>query len=94
MQALTLDGCYATPVPMIDHGPYTFQSSGNCQPICYQFGMPVMGLSDGEYCWCGEMLPPEDSKVDDEKCNTPCNGFPKEMCKLCAAARLRRDHRC
>lgn len=33
-----------------------------------------MGLSDGENCWCGDLLPPLESKVDDKKCNTPCSG--------------------
>ncbi|KAF1808355.1 hypothetical protein P152DRAFT_469037 [Eremomyces bilateralis CBS 781.70] len=80
MQALTMDGCYATPEPLTDHGPYTFQTSGNCQPICYQFNKPVMALSDGSNCWCGDLLPQEDAKTDNTSCNTPCNGFPDDMC--------------
>lgn len=65
---------------MEDHGPYTFQTSGNCQPICLGLNKPVMGLVDGSNCWCGDLLPPKDTKVDNSSCNTPCNGFDKEMC--------------
>jgi len=80
MNALTYKGCFSTSTPLVDHGPYTFQSSGNCQPICYQLQMPVMGLVNGSNCFCGSLLPPADAKVDDAKCNTPCNGFNKEYC--------------
>jgi cell wall integrity and stress response component len=81
MNALTKVGCFSTPTPMVDHGPYTFQSSGNCQPICYDLQQPVMGLVNGTNCWCGALLPPKDSQVDNSSCNTPCSGFGQEMCK-------------
>jgi cell wall integrity and stress response component len=80
MNALTPVGCYATPEPMVDHGPWTFQSKGNCQPICYELQMPVMGLVNGTNCWCGALIPPEDSLVDNSSCSTPCGGIDTEMC--------------
>lgn len=86
MNALTYKGCFSTAAPLVDHGPYTFQSSGNCQPICYQLRMPVMGLVNGTDCYCGSLLPPAANKVDDGRCNTPCNGFNKEMC-TCARSK-------
>jgi cell wall integrity and stress response component len=80
MNALTPVGCYATPEPMIDHGPYVFQSKGNCQPICYELQMPVMGLVNGTNCWCGALIPPKDTLVDNSSCSTPCGGIDTEMC--------------
>jgi cell wall integrity and stress response component len=80
LRALTALGCYSTPEPMIDHGPWTFQSKGNCQPICWLLEMPVMGLVNGTNCWCGALVPPEETKVDDNLCNTPCAGIDSEMC--------------
>jgi len=67
---------------MLDHGPYKFQTSGNCQPICYDLQMPVMGLVNGSNCWCGALLPPKDTEVSNSSCNTPCNGYGTEFCKF------------
>lgn len=80
LRALTQLGCFSTGQPMIDHGPYTFQSKGNCQPICWLLEQPVMGLVNGTDCWCGSMAPPEENKVDDGLCNTPCGGIDTEFC--------------
>ena len=82
MNALTKVGCFSTPTPMVDHGPYTFQSSGNCQPICYELQQPVMGLVNGTNCWCGSLLPPKNAQVSNSSCNTPCAGIDTEMCKF------------
>lgn len=65
---------------MVDHGPYTFQSKGNCQPICVLLQQPVMGLVNGTDCWCGPMAPPIETKVDTSQCNTPCAGINTEYC--------------
>jgi len=80
MNALTAVGCYSTPEPLADHGAYTFQSKGNCQPICYELQMPVMGLVNGTNCWCGPLMPPTNSLVDNSSCSTPCGGIDTEMC--------------
>ncbi|KIW02854.1 uncharacterized protein PV09_05908 [Verruconis gallopava] len=80
MNALTPVGCYSTPEPMVDHGPYLFQSKGNCQPICYELDKAVMGLVNGTNCWCGDLIPPVTTQVDNSSCNTPCSGIDTEMC--------------
>jgi cell wall integrity and stress response component len=84
VRASTYSGCYATSVPLIDHGGYTYQTSGNCQRICYTLQNNVMGLGNGTDCWCGDMLPPANAKVSDDKCNTPCAGFGTDTCKSIA----------
>lgn len=81
MEAPSTIGCFATPTPLVDHGSYTFQSSGNCQKVCYQLQQPVMGLTSGTNCSCGSLLPPKDSQVDDSKCNTKCSGYDLDFCK-------------
>jgi cell wall integrity and stress response component len=80
LNTLTNVGCFSTAQPMSDHGNYTFQSKGNCQPICYQLQMPVMGLVNGTNCWCGPLMPPNNTQVDTSQCNTPCAGIDTEFC--------------
>ena len=82
MNSLTPKGCWNNPGNLVDHGPYTFQSKGNCQPICYELEMPVMATANGTNCWCGTLLPPEGSQVDDDECNTPCDGIDTEKCEF------------
>ncbi|ORY15859.1 hypothetical protein BCR34DRAFT_598132 [Clohesyomyces aquaticus] len=80
LNAMTEIGCFSTGTPLEDHGSWTFQTSGNCQPICVLLQKPVMGLVDGSNCWCGDLIPPKAAKVANSSCNTPCNGFDKQMC--------------
>jgi len=73
--------CYSSSDPLTDQGPYTYQSSGYCQKLCVEtFNKPVMGLSEGTDCWCGDELPANSTKVDSSKCNAPCAGFDQEKC--------------
>ncbi|OCL10326.1 hypothetical protein AOQ84DRAFT_375017 [Glonium stellatum] len=80
LNAMTDEGCFSTGDPLEDHGSYTFQSTGNCQPICVGLGKPVMGLVNGSNCWCGDLLPPKAAQVDNSSCNTPCNGYNLADC--------------
>ncbi|KAF2666643.1 hypothetical protein BT63DRAFT_313616 [Microthyrium microscopicum] len=80
LRTLKYAGCFSSAQPMINHGPYNFQSSGNCQKICYLLQNTAMALGNGTDCWCGDMLPALSDKVDDDKCNTPCAGYPGENC--------------
>lgn len=81
MNSITEEGCFSDDTPLQDMGPWTFQSSGNCQGICYGMGKPVMALANGSNCYCGDLLPASSAKTDDSNCNTPCQGYDKEMCK-------------
>ena len=65
---------------MADQGSDTYQSSGFCQGLCVKLKKPVMGMTAGSNCYCGDQLPALDDKVSDSKCDTPCFGFDKEMC--------------
>ena len=74
-------GCFSSSKPLKDQGSATFQTSGYCQPICADKNQAVMGLTEGSNCWCGDLLPAENTKVSDDKCDTPCNGYDQENCK-------------
>lgn len=82
LRAIQFSGCFSSSYPLQDMGSYTFQSSGACQNECGAQNKPVMGLTSGTNCFCGDQLPPSDSKVDDTDCNTPCAGYNKEFCTL------------
>ena len=75
----TLD-CYSNKGDLTDQGPWTYQSSGYCQPICAGLGMPVMATTGGSNCLCGSDLPPASDKVSSDHCDTPCQGFDTQMC--------------
>ncbi|KAF2018496.1 hypothetical protein BU24DRAFT_172198 [Aaosphaeria arxii CBS 175.79] len=78
--AITSIGCFKTSVPLEDHGPWRFQSEGNCQQICLQLGKNVMGLSEGTNCWCGDQIPPKSAKVANSSCETTCSGIDTDFC--------------
>lgn len=73
-------GCFETGVPLQDHGPYDFQSPGNCQLICIMLDKPVMGLTDGTNCWCGDLIPPESAQGQNSSCDTDCSGTDQNKC--------------
>ena len=76
-------GCFNSSAPLEDHGAFKdFQTRGNCQLVCIWLNKPVMALSEGDHCWCGEMMPAEDTKIDDSHCDVSCPGFPDETCTL------------
>ncbi|CAO2656081.1 Nn.00g048840.m01.CDS01 [Neocucurbitaria sp. VM-36] len=67
-------GCFETGTPLENHGSYLYRSPGNCQLICIEQKKNVMGLSDGENCWCGDLIPAKDWQIDNSTCDTSCSG--------------------
>ncbi|KAL5379880.1 hypothetical protein DPSP01_008162 [Paraphaeosphaeria sporulosa] len=80
VSAMSTLGCFATGVPLEDHGKGKFVTAGSCQQICVQLDKNVLGLSDGERCWCGDKFPPRDTKIDDKKCTSMCSGDDTTVC--------------
>ncbi|KAK5126381.1 hypothetical protein LTR85_010617 [Meristemomyces frigidus] len=80
LATMTYEGCYSSSSGLTDQGSYTYQTSGYCQPICVDAKQAVLATSGGSDCWCGDVLPPADSKVNDSNCDTPCNGYGSENC--------------
>ncbi|KAH8595263.1 hypothetical protein B0O99DRAFT_512548 [Bisporella sp. PMI_857] len=51
-----------------------FNTQGSCQVVCWPLNKAVLATSASIECWCGDKIPAESYKVDDDKCNTPCSG--------------------
>lgn len=78
--AMETMGCFETGTPLSNFGYYEYQSPGNCQFLCLQEGKNVLGLANGVDCWCGDMVPAEEWKVENSTCDTTCAGTDKELC--------------
>ncbi|KAL8810171.1 MAG: hypothetical protein Q9200_002801 [Gallowayella weberi] len=80
MKLATSKGCFSAVDGFLSQGSFTFQSQGHCQEICVGLKKPVMALTDGSDCWCGDLLPATSSQVSDSECGTACNGWPDQKC--------------
>jgi cell wall integrity and stress response component len=83
LSAMTSEGCFSSASGFVDQGTYTWQTSGYCQTVCVALNKPVLALSGGDHCWCGDSLPAANTAVDASECNAPCLGYPTENCKHC-----------
>ncbi|KAJ5357747.1 hypothetical protein N7541_004905 [Penicillium brevicompactum] len=73
-------GCYSEIPSLKSQGPYSFNSLGYCQSKCIEKEFKFAALTRGNMCYCGNTLPSQSNKVDDEKCNTVCPGYPVNNC--------------
>lgn len=80
LKATTYKGCFSSSDGFEDQGSYTYQSPGYCQKQCVGLNKPVMALTGGSHCWCGDLLPVTSSKTSDSQCSTPCQGYPADTC--------------
>lgn len=86
--AYTKLGCYSDVPDVKGDSTNVFQSFGLCVTQCAKDNYKIAVLSKGDHCACSNAVPPDSSKVNDDKCNTVCSGWPMENCKsLCAVAR-------
>ncbi|RMZ74869.1 hypothetical protein DV737_g5655, partial [Chaetothyriales sp. CBS 132003] len=69
----TLDCYNAIPSDYTSKGAYTFQTSGYCQDECSEY--PVMAITAGSTCYCGDELPSDSNKASSDNCDTPCQGY-------------------
>lgn len=75
-------GCYSEIGSMKSQGPFTFQSPGHCEDQCSKKGFKIAALGRGDMCYCGDQLPSQSAKVDDDQCDIKCSGWPEATCKL------------
>lgn len=80
LKPTTAKGCYTSAEGLEDRGSYTFQTPGYCQKQCVDLNKPVMALTTGSNCWCGDLLPAASSKTSDAKCDKSCQGYPDDKC--------------
>ena len=74
-------GCYSDPGPGLkEFGDATGQSSGYCRDNCTNLAQPVMAITGGVTCYCGNELPALDTQVDPDNCNVKCMGYGLEDC--------------
>ncbi|GIC90571.1 WSC domain-containing protein [Aspergillus udagawae] len=74
-------GCFSDSTPLVDQGPYMYQSNGYCQQLCLKSSNNlVFALTKGSNCLCGNVLPAKSAKTDDSDCNVKCAGWPDVMC--------------
>ena len=57
------------------------QSQGACRNTCMKSKKKYASTTNAEFCYCGDKLPSESDKVDNDLCNQPCKGYPFEPCK-------------
>lgn len=76
----TSKGCFSGADGFLSQGSFMYQSQGHCQEICVGLKKPVMALTGGSDCSCGDLLPVASSKVSDSECGTDCNGWPDQKC--------------
>ncbi|KAL8735636.1 MAG: hypothetical protein Q9166_000805 [cf. Caloplaca sp. 2 TL-2023] len=74
MKPSTSKGCFSAADGFLSQGSYTYQSQGHCQELCVGLKKPVMALTGGSDCSCGDLLPVTSSKVSDSECATDCGG--------------------
>ncbi|KAL9126534.1 MAG: hypothetical protein Q9217_004438 [Psora testacea] len=80
LKPMVYQGCYSSSTGMTSAGYHEFQSSGYCQKECVKRNMAVMGTTKGTDCWCGNLLPPSDSKTSDSTCDSKCSGYGQDAC--------------
>lgn len=80
LSAITTLGCYSAADPLTKDNTDTFQTPGLCQPACANKGHSVMAVTGGSTCYCGDLIPALDNKVDDSNCNSPCAGYDIQTC--------------
>ena len=73
---ITDEGCFLSSSGLTNGGSQQYQTNDLCQKQCIGQGKAVMATHKGTDCWCGDKLPPVNSKqTDSSSCNTPCAGY-------------------
>lgn len=83
MPTMTEKGCYHSSTGLTFNKTYQYMTQGYCQPLCIEAdNYFVLGLTAKTDCWCGNLLPPADSLVDDKYCDAGCAGYGTDPCML------------
>lgn len=72
--------CYSNAGNLTENDTSTFQTDGLCQSTCAALALPVMAITGGSTCYCGEMIPPLDAQVASSNCDSPCGGYDQKTC--------------
>ncbi|PKX91723.1 WSC domain-containing protein [Aspergillus novofumigatus IBT 16806] len=69
--------CYNSPGDLTLAESSKFMSRGMCESKCEKNAVLAVQGTD---CYCGSSLPPSSAKVSNDKCDTPCPGYPVDYC--------------
>lgn len=73
-------GCYSSVPSLTPQKDFAFVSLGWCEDKCSSGGYRIAALSHGTKCACSNEPPSKSDKVDNDKCNLDCTGFPEDKC--------------
>ncbi|KAJ5116266.1 Carbohydrate-binding WSC subgroup [Penicillium angulare] len=73
-------GCYSDVAGLTSVKQFTFQTHQYCIKQCAEEGFHYAVLKDGATCGCTGTVPLSTAKVDDDKCNSACAGWPEDEC--------------
>lgn len=73
-------GCYSSVPNLKDVKQYTFQSHGYCLEQCMAADFRIAALKDGITCGCSNSIPLYSAKLDNDKCDQYCAGYPGDNC--------------
>ncbi|OQE29355.1 hypothetical protein PENSTE_c002G02333 [Penicillium steckii] len=73
-------GCYSSVPSLTSQSKYEYMSGGYCANKCSSEGYRVAALTGGSKCACGNEQPSKSAKVDSDKCDSLCTGFPGDKC--------------
>ncbi|KAK0113771.1 hypothetical protein ONS95_014021 [Cadophora gregata] len=76
----TYQGCYSSSTGMTLNSTQEYNSRGSCGDPCYGMNSATFAMTNKNFCYCGDTLPPASTKVDDTKCNINCPGYGTESC--------------
>ncbi|KAF9774663.1 hypothetical protein IL306_007313 [Fusarium sp. DS 682] len=79
LNEFTSQGCFDSPPSKADGKSQTFNSPGSCGNYCKKQNKFVAIMKDVE-CICADVYPAKSALVDDDKCDTPCPGYPLNAC--------------
>ncbi|KAH7382885.1 WSC domain-containing protein [Cadophora sp. MPI-SDFR-AT-0126] len=76
----TAQGCFSSSTGLKLNSSIEYNSRGSCGDVCYAQNSATFAMTNKNDCYCGDVLPPASTKVDDTKCNINCPGFGSESC--------------
>jgi cell wall integrity and stress response component len=80
LNEVTSQGCFdSLPAERISAQSNMYNSIGMCADYCQEKNMEV-ALLQGTSCFCSRTYPSQDSQVDDDQCDHPCPGYPRQAC--------------
>ncbi|SPJ79069.1 uncharacterized protein FTOL_07460 [Fusarium torulosum] len=80
LNEVTSQGCFdSLPAERISGHSSIYNTIGTCADYCKEKKMEV-ALLQGESCYCSHTYPPQNSQVDDDQCDHPCPGYPRDAC--------------